>query len=37
MAVAALAAEGESAIEGTESVSKSYPAFFDAINRLTIT
>jgi 3-phosphoshikimate 1-carboxyvinyltransferase len=36
MAVAALAAEGESVIEGAESVSKSFPTFFDDIIRLTM-
>ena len=36
MTVAALAAEGESVIEGAESVSKSFPAFFEDIIRLTI-
>jgi 3-phosphoshikimate 1-carboxyvinyltransferase len=35
MTIAALCAEGESVIEGTESVSKSFPDFFDAIIRLT--
>jgi 3-phosphoshikimate 1-carboxyvinyltransferase len=35
MTVASLAARGDSLIEGTESVTKSFPGFFDSINRLT--
>lgn len=34
MAVAAMAAEGESVIEGAESVSKSFPEFFSVMERL---
>ncbi len=34
LAVAALRAEGETIIEGSECVQKSYPAFFDVIDRL---
>ena len=33
-AVAALGAEGESIIRGAESVSVSYPGFFDTLERL---
>ena len=36
LAVAALAAEGDSEIEGAESVSKSFPAFFETLFKLTI-
>lgn len=36
MAVAALTADGESCIEGAESVSKSFPLFFETLLRLTI-
>jgi 3-phosphoshikimate 1-carboxyvinyltransferase len=34
LAVAALAAEGDSRIEGAESISKSFPEFFSVLNRL---
>lgn len=34
MAIAALAADGESAIAGTESVSKSFPGFFESLEGL---
>lgn len=37
MAIAALAAKGQSVIEGAESVSKSFPEFFDILNNLTLT
>ncbi|MCX5665723.1 MAG: 3-phosphoshikimate 1-carboxyvinyltransferase [Candidatus Omnitrophica bacterium] len=37
LAVAALAAEGDSDIEGTESISKSFPSFFDILFKLTLT
>ena len=33
-AVAALAADGEVTIEGTECVAKSYPQFFDDLERI---
>jgi len=36
LAVAALAAEGDSEIDGMESVSKSFPSFFDVLNKLTM-
>ena len=36
MAVAALTAQGDSGIEGTESVSKSFPAFFETLFKLTL-
>lgn len=36
LAIAALTAEGESSIEGTESMSKSFPGFFSALCSLTI-
>ncbi|MDO8536135.1 MAG: 3-phosphoshikimate 1-carboxyvinyltransferase, partial [Candidatus Omnitrophota bacterium] len=36
LAVAALAAEGGSEIEGIESVSKSFPSFFDTLFKLTL-
>ena len=36
MAVAALAAEGDSAIEGAESISKSFPSFFETLFELTL-
>ncbi len=36
LAVAALAAEGDSDIEGPESVSKSFPSFFDTLFDLTL-
>jgi 3-phosphoshikimate 1-carboxyvinyltransferase len=36
LAVAALAAEGDSEIEGAQSVSKSFPSFFDILFKLTL-
>ena len=36
LAVAALTAEGDSEIEGAESVSKSFPAFFETLFKLTL-
>jgi 3-phosphoshikimate 1-carboxyvinyltransferase len=36
LAVAALAAEGDSEIEGAESVSKSFPSFFETLFKLTL-
>ena len=36
LAIAALTAEGDSEIEGTESVSKSFPSFFEMLFKLTL-
>lgn len=36
MAIAALAADGESVIEGAESVSKSFPSFFETLEHLRV-